>query len=103
MGGWRPHPRHLPMTRLGTSLLALILGAAALRAQATPRLDSEPAPPPALPAPGEPPALSPPTLAEDAPARLPEGLHLEAPVTVELELTIDEAGDVVEARIVGEP
>jgi len=91
------------MTRLGTSLLALILGAAALRAQATPRLDSEPAPPPALPAPGEPPALSPPTLAEDAPARLPEGLHLEAPVTVELELTIDEAGDVVEARIVGEP
>ncbi|MBZ4413167.1 TonB-dependent receptor [Myxococcus sp. XM-1-1-1] len=74
------------MTRLGL-LFLLLLGVLPARASSA----------------DEPSALVAPTLAQDAPARLPEGQVLDAPVSVELELTLDEAGEVVEARVVGEP
>ncbi|RKH33678.1 TonB-dependent receptor, partial [Corallococcus sicarius] len=42
-------------------------------------------------------SLVPPTLREDAPALVPEGVTLTAPVVVTLELTVNETGDVTEA------
>ncbi|WP_240359250.1 TonB-dependent receptor domain-containing protein [Pyxidicoccus trucidator] len=42
----------------------------------------------------------PPTLREDAPARVPDGFAFTVPVVVELELTVSEAGDVTEATLV---
>ncbi|MBZ4422672.1 TonB-dependent receptor domain-containing protein [Myxococcus sp. RHSTA-1-4] len=101
------------MTRLGSFFLPLVLCTASAPALATPRSEAGEAKVPTRslvpPVPGEstsgPPSsapLVPPILREDAPARLPEGLHLTAPVVVELELTVDEAGDVTGVRLVGD-
>ena len=87
------------MTRSSPFLLALALGAAPIQAAGLP--PPAPAQLPSSPAPESPGAaaasLVPPTLREDAPARLPEGVTLTAPVVVTLELTVNEAGDVTEA------
>ncbi|WP_426755917.1 TonB-dependent receptor domain-containing protein [Myxococcus sp. Y35] len=41
----------------------------------------------------------PPRLLENSPAKLPDGFELTRPVVVELELTVDEAGEVTDARV----
>ena len=112
------------MTRLHSFLLALALGTSSAFAQTPPRAATHtarpdstlPAPSPGAatpdgpapaPSPGAAPLdtaapLLPPTLREDAPARMPEGFPLTTPVVVELELTLDEAGAVTQATLVGD-
>ncbi|MCP3142947.1 TonB-dependent receptor domain-containing protein [Pyxidicoccus xibeiensis] len=81
-------------------LLALVLGGVPTFALATEQ--EEPPAAGAQAAPSHSASLVPPTPREDSLARLPEGLQLTEPVVVELELTVDEAGDVTEARLVGD-
>ncbi|WP_163990979.1 TonB-dependent receptor [Pyxidicoccus caerfyrddinensis] len=81
------------MPRFRPILLALALGICSASALAAPQ--SEPASDSASP-------LVPPTLREDAPARVPEGFPLTAPVVVQLELTLNESGDVTDATVVGD-
>ncbi|MFP2958134.1 energy transducer TonB [Myxococcus sp. 1LA] len=70
------------------------------QSQAFPHTDETPPAPAAatgeVPAPSAPPV--PPLLLENSPAKLPEGFPLTQPVVVELELTLDEAGEVTDAR-----
>jgi TonB family protein len=80
------------MTRLRSLILALVLGITPAPALAL--WQAEPSE-----APGAVP-LVPPTLREDAPARVPEGFTFTSPVVVELELTVNESGDVTEAQLV---
>ncbi|NMO17074.1 TonB-dependent receptor [Pyxidicoccus fallax] len=118
------------MTRLGPLCITLLLGTApALATSQTGAEKGEPAAVPLAPpasqseagkgqptaAPLAPPTspsgteagqpsapLSPPSLREDSPAHLPEGFALTEPVVVELELTVSEAGEVTDARLVGD-
>ncbi|RKH53960.1 TonB-dependent receptor, partial [Corallococcus llansteffanensis] len=96
------------MTRSNTFFLVLALGvapvqAAGLRQPASTEVPASPGSEgPEVPAPADAQvpgtaSLLPPTLREDAPALVPEGVPFTAPVVVSLELTVNEAGDVTAA------
>ncbi|WNZ62102.1 TonB-dependent receptor [Myxococcus sp. MxC21-1] len=87
------------MQGIGLAASALLALSPVAQSQASPLTDETP---PAA-ASGEVPATSappiPPRLLENSPAKLPEGFPLTHPVDVELELTLDEAGEVTDVRV----
>ncbi|AKQ70310.1 TonB family protein / TonB-dependent receptor [Myxococcus hansupus] len=88
-GGARPGRWSHGWGTVMTTLLAVSFATAPLAAEGPAHASdaAEPAPP------------EPPTLLENSPAKLPEGFPLTEPVVVELELTLDEAGEVTDVRV----